>query len=194
MRSRRLKPPASTRSAYGISKCAGFDLTRNYREAYGMHATSGILYNHESPRRGYEFVTRKITSHVARIKHGSATELRLGNLDAKRDWGHAKDYVRAMWLMVQQETPDDYVVATGQTRSVKDFVEKAFSAAGLDWQKYVVVDPAFYRPAEVDVLTGNAAKAKRVLGWEPTHTFDEIVREMVTADLQRFGERAPQNP
>src|SRR5262245_15161998 len=137
------------RSAYGISKVAGFDLTRNYREAYGMFAVSGILYNHESPRRGFEFVTRKITSHVAKIKAGLASEVRLGNLEAKRDWGHSRDYVRGMWLMLQQEQPDDYVIATGETHTVREFCERAFGAADLNWQDHVVVDPQFYRPAEV---------------------------------------------
>jgi GDPmannose 4,6-dehydratase len=169
--------PFHPRSAYGISKVAGFDLTRNYREAYGMHATSGILYNHESPRRGYEFVTRKITSQVARIKAGQATELRLGNLEAQRDWGHAEDYVKAMWMMVQQQTPDDYIIATGQTHSVREFCQIAFSRVGLDWQEFVVVDPQFFRPAEVDLL----------LGWAPTRTFQQLVREMVDEDMRRAG-------
>jgi GDPmannose 4,6-dehydratase len=171
------------RSPYGISKVAGFDLTRNYREAYGMYCVSGILFNHESPRRGYEFVTRKITSTVARIKLGQATELRLGNLDAKRDWGHAADYVHAMRLMLQQPEPDDYVVATGETHTVHDFCERAFSKVGLDYRDYVRQDEQFYRPAEVDLLMGNAAKAKRVLGWEQVHTFAQLVDEMVEADL-----------
>jgi GDPmannose 4,6-dehydratase len=181
--------PFHPRSAYGISKVAGFDLTRNYREAYGMHASSGILYNHESPRRGFEFVTRKITSHVAKIKLGLAGELRLGNLEARRDWGHARDYVRAMWLMLQQEQPDDYVVATGEAHSVREFVEAAFSNVGLDYQDYVVVDPQFYRPAEVQLLLGNAAKAKRQLGWEPEYTFRELVEEMVQEDIKRLSGR-----
>lgn len=171
------------RSPYGISKVAGFDLTRNYREAYGMYCLSGILFNHESPRRGYEFVTRKITSTVARIKLGHATELRLGNLDAKRDWGHAADYVHAMHLMLQQSEPDDYVVATGETHTVRDFCERAFGRVGLDYRDYVKKDEQFYRPAEVDLLMGNAAKAKRVLGWEQVHTFEQLVDEMVDADL-----------
>jgi GDPmannose 4,6-dehydratase len=175
--------PFHPRSAYGISKVAGFDLTRNYREAYGMFAVSGILYNHESPRRGFEFVTRKITSHVAKIKAGLAEEVRLGNLEAKRDWGHARDYVRAMWLMLQQDQPDDYVVATGETHTVREFAERAFAAAGLDYEDYVVVDPQFYRPAEVDILLGDASKAKRVLGWERDASFEELVDEMVAADL-----------
>jgi len=177
--------PFHPRSAYGISKVAGFDLTRNYREAYGMHATSGILYNHESPRRGFEFVTRKITSQVARIKAGQATELRLGNLEAQRDWGHAEDYVRAMWLMLQQPAPDDYVVATGETHSVRELCQIAFSHVGLDWQKFVVVDPQFFRPAEVDLLLGDATKARTVLKWSPTRTFGQVVREMVDEDMRR---------
>jgi GDPmannose 4,6-dehydratase len=178
--------PFHPRSAYGISKCAGFELTRNYRESYGMHATSGILYNHESPRRGFEFVTRKITSYAARIKLGLADELRLGNLDARRDWGHAKEYVYAMWKMVQQPTPDDYVIATGKTHSVRDFCDYAFGCLGLDYKKYVVTDPQFYRPAEVDVLEGNAAKAHEILGWSPTVSLADLVKEMVDADLKRL--------
>src|SRR5437588_264892 len=174
--------PFHPRSAYGISKVAGFDLTRNYREAYGMFAMSGILYNHESPRRGFEFVTRKITSHVAKIEAGLANELRLGNLDAKRDWGHSRDYVQAMWLMLQQDEPDDFLVATGETHTVREFVERAFDAAGLAYEQFVVVDPQFYRPAEVDILLGDATKARRKLGWEATISFDELVHEMVEAD------------
>jgi len=171
------------RSAYGISKVAGFDLTRNYREAYGMFAASGILYNHESPRRGFEFVTRKITSHVAKIKAGQATELRLGNLDAKRDWGHSRDYVRGMWQMLQQDEPDDFVIATGETHSVREFCQLAFDAVGLDYEDYVVVDPLFYRPAEVDILLGDAAKARRQLGWQPEVGFEELIADMVDADV-----------
>ncbi|MDB5297143.1 MAG: NAD-dependent epimerase/dehydratase [Phycisphaerales bacterium] len=178
--------PFHPRSAYGISKCAGFDLTRNYREAYGLHASSGILYNHESPRRGFEFVTRKITSHAAKIKHGLATELRLGNLDAKRDWGHAKEYVRAMWLMLQQPTPDDFVIATGKTHPVREFCRLAFAHVGLDYERYVVVDPRFYRPSEIDVLQGDATKAREVLGWQPGIGLEAIVREMVEEDLRRI--------
>jgi GDPmannose 4,6-dehydratase len=170
------------RSVYGISKVAGHDLTRYYREAFGTFAVSGILYNHESPRRGFEFVTRKITSHVAKIAAGKATEVRLGNLEAKRDWGHSKDYVRAMWLMLQQPEPRDYVIATGRAHSVRDFAQRAFQAAGLSYEKHVVVDPQFYRPAEVDSLLGDASKAKRDLGWEPTITFDQLIEEMVAAD------------
>jgi GDPmannose 4,6-dehydratase len=175
--------PFHPRSPYGISKVAGFDLTRNYREAYGMFCASGILFNHESPRRGFEFVTRKITSTVAQIKLGLATELRLGNLEAQRDWGHAKDYVRAMHLMLQQDEPDDYVVATGETHSVREFCEMAFAHAGLDYREFVVEDKRFYRPAEVDLLVGDATKARTVLGWEPTYTFEELVKEMVQTDL-----------
>lgn len=175
--------PFHPRSAYGISKVAGFDLTRNYREAYGLFACSGILYNHESPRRGFEFVTRKITSHAARIKLDLAQELRLGNLDAHRDWGHAKEYVEAMWLMLQQPTPDDFVIATGVTHPVREFVRAAFEHVGLDYQKYVVVDPRFFRPAEVEVLQGDASKAEKILGWRPKTVFQDIVREMVDADL-----------
>jgi GDPmannose 4,6-dehydratase len=175
------------RSAYGISKVAGFDLTRNYREAYGIHASSGVLFNHESPRRGFEFVTRKITSGLARILAGQATELRLGNLEAKRDWGHARDYVQAMWLMLQQDKPDDYVIATGATHSVADFVQMAFGLAGLNPDKYVIIDPGFYRPAEVNILVGNPAKAQTKLSWLPKCDFDELVREMVVTDCSRLG-------
>ncbi len=170
------------RSPYGISKVAGFDLTRNYREAYGMFASNGILFNHESPRRGHEFVTRKITSGVARIKMGLDQELWLGNLEAYRDWGHAKDYVKAMHLMLQDE-PDDYVVATGETHSVKEFCERAFAEVDLDYQKYVKIDERFLRPAEVDLLVGDATKARKELGWEPEYTFAGLVSEMVQADL-----------
>ncbi|MBA2527504.1 MAG: GDP-mannose 4,6-dehydratase [Pyrinomonadaceae bacterium] len=186
--------PFHPRSPYGISKVAGFDLTRNYREAYGMYCVSGILFNHESPRRGYEFVTRKITSTVARIKKGRATELRLGNLEAKRDWGHAADYVRAMHLMLQRPEPDDYVVATGETHTVSEFCEQAFAKAGLDYREYVKIDEQFYRPAEVDLLIGDAAKALRELGWKPRHSFEELVDEMVESDLReaaKSGHRSP---
>lgn len=176
--------PFHPRSAYGISKVAGFDLTRNYREAYGLHATSGILYNHESPRRGYEFVTRKITDGVARIVEGLETKIQLGNLDARRDWGHAADYVRAMWLMLQQDEPDDYVIATGETHSVSDFCELAFNVVDLDWRDHVAVDERFFRPAEVHLLHGNAAKARAKLGWTPRCSFQKLVTEMVEADLQ----------
>jgi GDPmannose 4,6-dehydratase len=175
------------RSPYGISKVAGFDLTRNYREAYGMFCASGILFNHESPRRGFEFVTRKITSTVARIRAGRAEELRLGNLDARRDWGHAADYVRAMHLMLQQEQPDDYVVAMGETHTVREFCERAFARAGLDWERYVKQDERFYRPAEVDLLIGDASKARRELGWNPGYDFGRLVDEMVDADLRTIN-------
>jgi GDPmannose 4,6-dehydratase len=171
------------RSPYGISKVAGFELTRNYREAFGMYCLGGILFNHESPRRGFEFVTRKITSTVARIKLGLASELRLGNLAAKRDWGHARDYVRAMHLMLQQPEADDYVIATGEAHSVEEFCAAAFEVAGLDYRKYVKIDEIFYRPAEVDLLIGDASKARRVLDWKPRHTFSDLVEEMVQADI-----------
>jgi GDPmannose 4,6-dehydratase len=176
--------PFHPRSPYGISKVAGFELTRNYREAYGMFASSGILFNHEGPRRGFEFVTRKITSTVARIKAGQATELALGNLEARRDWGHSKDYVRAMHLMLQQEVADDFVVASGESHTVREFCELAFTEAGLDYRDYVRVDERFYRPAEVESLVGDATKARTVMGWKPTYTFPELVREMVQKDLQ----------
>jgi GDPmannose 4,6-dehydratase len=175
------------RSPYGISKVAGFHLTRNYREAYGLFGVSGILFNHESPRRGFEFVSRKITSTVARIKLGLASELRLGNLDAKRDWGHAIDYVRAMHMMLQQPQADDYVIATGETHSVRELCEVAFAEVELDYKEFVRIDERFYRPAEVDLLVGDASKATRVLGWEPTYTFRELVREMVREDLKKQG-------
>lgn len=172
------------RSPYGISKVAGFELTRNYREAYGMFCVNGILFNHEGPRRGFEFVTRKISSTVARIKLGLASELRLGNLDAKRDWGHAKDYVRAMYLMMQQPEPDDFVVASGEAHTVREFCERAFAEVGLDYRQYVVTDERFYRPAEVDQLVGDASKARKVLGWKPEYTFETLVSEMVRCDLE----------
>jgi GDPmannose 4,6-dehydratase len=176
--------PFHARSAYGISKVTGFDLTRNYREAYGLHASSGILFNHESPRRGFEFVTRKISWGVARIAAGQASELKLGNLDAKRDWGHSRDYVRAMWLMLQQDAPDDYVVATGKTHSVREFCEMAFGFVDLDYRDYVVTDPQFYRPAEVDLLIGNPARAKERLGWVHKTDFEALVQEMVESDCR----------
>jgi GDPmannose 4,6-dehydratase len=171
------------RSPYGISKVAGFDLTRNYREAYDMFCVSGILFNHESPRRGFEFVTRKISSTVARIKAGLASELKLGNIEARRDWGHAADYVRAMHLMLQQGEADDYVVATGETHTVREFCERAFARVGLDWERYVKVDEMFYRPAEVDLLIGDATKARTTLGWEPRYTFEQLINEMIDADV-----------
>jgi GDPmannose 4,6-dehydratase len=175
------------RSSYGISKVAGFELTRNYREAYGVHASNGILFNHESPRRGYEFVTRKITSAVARIRAGKARELRLGNLEAKRDWGHAREYVEAMWRMLQQPEPDDYVVATGETRSVREFAELAFATVGLDYRDYVITDPDLYRPAEVNILCGDASKARERLGWSNKVSFAELVREMVESDCRALS-------
>ena len=175
------------RSSYGISKVAGFDLTRNYREACGMHASNGILFNHESPRRGFEFVTRKISSGVARIAAGRSKELRLGNLDAKRDWGHAREYVEGMWLMLQQPSPDDYVIATGETHSVREFCELAFQCVGLDYREYVTSDDTLYRPSEVNILLGDASKARRVLGWECRTRFRDLVREMVEADCRAYG-------
>jgi GDPmannose 4,6-dehydratase len=178
--------PFYPRSPYGVAKLYGHWITINYRESYDLYAVSGILFNHESSRRGKEFVTRKITDGVARIKLGLAKELRLGNLDARRDWGFAGDYVRAMWLMLQQDVPDDYVVATGETRSVGEFVRAAFAQVDLDWEKYVVVDPRFYRPAEVDLLVGDPAKAKNALGWEPEYSFDRLVETMVLADMERL--------
>ena len=175
------------RSTYGISKVAGFELTRNYREAYRMHASSGILFNHESPRRGFEFVTRKITSAAARIVAGKSTELRLGNLDAKRDWGHAREYVEAMWRMLQQSSPDDFVVATGEMHSVREFADLAFRIVGLDYQKYVAIDEELYRPSEVNLLLGDASKAQRILGWKHEVGFAELVREMVVNDCLALG-------
>ena len=181
--------PFHPRSPYGVSKVFGHYITVNYRESYGIFAASGILFNHESPRRGMEFVTRKVTDGVARIKLGLAGDLGLGNLDACRDWGFAGDYVRAMWLMLQQDTADDYVIATGISHSVRQLVEYAFGCVGLDWQKYVRVDPAFLRPAEVDHLIGDAGKARKVLGWEPQVTFEQLIAMMVDADLARLSER-----
>lgn len=179
--------PFYPRSAYGISKVAGFHLTRNYREAYGLKAACGILYNHESPRRGFEFVTRKITSHAARIKLGLAKELKLGNLEAKRDWGHAREYVQAMWLMLQQDQPEDYVIAMGEQHTVREFAEAAFGHVGLDYREYVTLDQQLLRPAEVETLLGDAGKAKRDLGWSPKVTFKELVAEMVESDLRYFS-------
>jgi GDPmannose 4,6-dehydratase len=182
--------PFHPRSPYGVAKVYGHYITLNYRESYGMFACSGILFNHESPRRGLEFVTRKITHGVARIKHGLDSELRLGNLQAKRDWGFAGDYVRAMWLMLQQEEPEDYVVGTGETHSVEEFVKLAFARAGLDWRKHVVVDPKYYRPAEVDLLLSDPSKARQGLGWEMEVSFEELVHRMVDSDvasLAKFG-------
>lgn len=179
--------PFYPRSPYGVAKLYGHWITINYRESYGMFCSSGILFNHESPRRGREFVTRKVTDGVARIKLGIEKQLRLGNLDAKRDWGFARDYVRAMWLMLQQSEPDDFVVATGVTHSVHDLVEEAFGSQGLDWRQHVVLDPAFIRPAEVDLLVGDSSKARRKLGWTPEVDFKQLIRLMVDADLQRLG-------
>jgi GDPmannose 4,6-dehydratase len=181
------KTPFYPRSPYGVSKVFAHWMAINYREGYGMPVSNGILFNHESPRRGENFVTRKITMGIAAIKKGKAKELRLGNLDAKRDWGFAKDYVEAMWLMLQQEKPDDYVVATGETHSVREFLEEAFSYLGLHWQDYVVVDPKYFRPAEVDFLLGDPTKAQRALGWQPKVGFKELVRIMVDADMEGQG-------
>jgi GDPmannose 4,6-dehydratase len=184
--------PFHPRSPYGVAKVYGHFITVNYRESYGIFACSGILFNHESPRRGLEFVTRKITHGVARIKLGLANELRLGNLQAKRDWGFAGDYVRAMWLMLQREQPDDFVVSTGQTHTVEEFVRLAFAHVGLDWQRYVVVDPQFYRPAEVDLLLGDPAKARRQLGWRPEVSFEQLVTLMVDSDVAALSGRSAQ--
>jgi GDPmannose 4,6-dehydratase len=180
--------PFYPRSPYGVSKVYGHYITVNYRESYGLFACSGILFNHESPRRGLEFVTRKVTDGVARIKLGLAESLSLGNLDAQRDWGFAGDYVRAMWLMLQQERPDDYVIATGESHSVRELVEVAFGHVGLDWQKYVRLDPSLIRPAEVDHLVGDASKARKELGWAPTLDFRGLVEMMVDADMKRHGQ------
>jgi GDPmannose 4,6-dehydratase len=177
--------PFYPRSPYGVAKVYGHFITVNYRESYGLHTTSGILFNHESPRRGLEFVTRKITWHAAAIKHGVRDRLRLGNLDARRDWGYAKDYVEAMWLMLQRDEADDFVIATGQDHSVRDCVEIAFDEAGLgDWERYVELDQGLLRPAEIDHLVGDFAKAKGILGWEPRTSFEELIRLMTRADLQ----------
>ncbi len=184
--------PFYPRSPYGVAKVYGHWITVNYRESYDIYACSGILFNHESPRRGLEFVTHKITNAVARIKLGLDKELHLGNLEARRDWGYAPDYVRAMWLMLQQDAPDDYVVATGETHSVQEFVEEAFGYVELDWREFVVQDPKFYRPAEVDLLVGDPAKAGEKLGWEPTVSFRELVRLMVQADLDAWERRLKQ--
>jgi len=178
--------PFHPRSPYGVAKVYGYYITLNYRESYGMHASNGILFNHESPRRGLEFVTRKITNQVARIKLGQASELRLGNLDAKRDWGFAGDYVEGMWRILQADQPDDYVLATGETHEVREFCEIAFSRVGLDYRDHVVVDPKFIRPAEVELLLGSPAKAKEKLGWEPKVGFSELVEMMVDADIERL--------
>jgi GDPmannose 4,6-dehydratase len=178
--------PFHPRSAYGISKMAGFELTRNYREAYGLFALSGILFNHESPRRGGEFVTRKITSGAAKIKLGLDKEIRLGNLDARRDWGHSRDYVRAMWLMLQQEEPEDFVIASGESHSVREFLQLSFDCVGLDYRNYLVIDENLYRPSEVNILQGDASKAKKKLAWSPEVSFKRLVTEMVEGDLEWY--------
>lgn len=183
------KTPFYPRSPYAVAKLYAHWMTVNYRESFGLHASSGILFNHESPLRGIEFVTRKVTDGAARIKLGKATELKMGNLDAKRDWGHAKDYVRAMHLMLQQEAPDDYVVATGRTTTVRDMCRIAFGHVGLDYEEFVKVDPAFLRPAEVDLLLGDPSKAKEKLGWTPEISLEEMIKEMVDADLFRHRSR-----
>jgi GDPmannose 4,6-dehydratase len=183
--------PFHPRSPYGVAKVYGHFITVNYRESYNLFACSGILFNHESPRRGLEFVTRKITHGVARIKRGQARELRLGNLQAKRDWGFAGDYVQAMWLMLQQERPDDFVVGSGKTHSVEEFVQIAFDHVGLDWRRHVVIDPQLYRPAEVDLLQSDPSKARRVLGWRPKVSFEQLVTRMVDADLAAVGRASP---
>ena len=179
--------PFYPRSPYGVAKVYGHHITVNYRESYDLFATSGILFNHESPRRGLEFVTRKITWHAAAIKAGKVNELALGNLDARRDWGYAKDYVDAMWRMLQHDEPGDYVIATGETNTVRRCVEVAFDEAGLDWEQHVRLDPQFLRPAEVDLLVGDPSKAKRELGWEPTTNFEQLIRLMVQSDLKLFA-------
>ncbi|MGI6525060.1 MAG: GDP-mannose 4,6-dehydratase [Bdellovibrionota bacterium] len=181
--------PFYPRSPYGVSKVYGHYITVNYRESYNLFAVSGILFNHESPRRGLEFVTRKVTNTVAKIKLGLADELRLGNLDAKRDWGFAGDYVRAMWLMLQQDKPDDFVIATGETRTVRELVETAFACVDLDWEKYVKIDQKFFRPAEVELLVGDPSKAKKVLGWTPSVTFPQMVEMMVKSDLAELQKK-----
>lgn len=179
--------PFYPRSPYGVSKVYAHYITVNYRESYGMFAVSGILFNHESPRRGLEFVTRKVTDGVARVKLGLAKELRLGNLEAKRDWGYAGDYVRAMWLMLQQPEPEDYVIATGVSRSVRDLVKTAFDHVGLDWERHVKIDKQFIRPAEVDLLVGDSSKARKEIGWEPTVSFEKMIHMMVQADIERLS-------
>ena len=178
------KTPFYPRSAYGISKVTGHDLTRNYREAYNLFCCTGILFNHESPRRGFEFVTRKISHGVAKIKLGMEKKLMLGNLDAKRDWGHAKDYVEAMWIMLQKRKPDDFVVSTGKQHSVREFAKLAFAVAGLDYKKHVFVDKNLFRPAEVNTLLGNYSKARRILKWKPKISFKNLVKDMVETDIQ----------
>ncbi|MHB9028966.1 MAG: GDP-mannose 4,6-dehydratase [Candidatus Latescibacterota bacterium] len=185
------RTPFYPRSPYGISKVAGFDLTRNYREAYGMYAVSGILFNHESPRRGFEFVSRKITSHAAMIKLGMAGSLSLGNLDARRDWGHSREYVRQMHAMLQLDSPEDFVIATGETHTVREFCEIAFSELGLDWREYVRIDERLRRPSEVELLVGDSSKARQGLGWEPQIRFRDLAREMVIADYERLKAERP---
>ena len=179
--------PFHPRSPYGISKMAGFELTRNYREAYSLFALSGILFNHESPRRGAEFVTRKITSAAVKIKLGIENKIRLGNLEARRDWGHARDYVRAMWLMLQQDEPEDYVIASGESHSVREFLETAFNYVDLDYHDYLVIDDKLYRPSEVNILQGDASKARKKLNWSPSVSFEELVKEMVDGDLEWYA-------
>ena len=176
--------PFAPRSSYGISKVAGYYLTRNYREAYNLHASNGILFNHESPRRGFEFVTRKISYHVARIKNGLQDKLKLGNINSKRDWGHAKDYVKAMWLILQQDKPGDYVIGTGEEHSVEEFAKKAFDHVGLNYKDYLVIDQNLVRPAEVDTLLADFSRAKKILNWEPKISFDDLVKNMVEHDLE----------
>ena len=182
--------PFYPRSPYGVSKLYAHWITINYRESFDMFACAGILFNHESPRRGLEFVTRKITHAVARIKHDKDEELRLGNLDARRDWGFAGDFVQAMWLMLQQDKPDDFVIATGETRTIREFCQVAFDRAGLDWEKYVVIDERFFRPAEVNILLGDAAKASETLGWKPETSFEKMVQLMVDHDLQMVAKQS----
>ncbi len=188
------KTPFYPRSPYAVAKLYGHWITVNYRESFGMHASSGILFNHESPLRGREFVTRKVTDGVARIKLGIASELRLGNIDAKRDWGHARDYVKAMWMMLQQDLPDDYVVATGRTTTVRDMCRIACEHAGIDMEQHIVIDPELFRPAEVDVLLGDAGKAREVLGWEAETSLEDMICEMVDADLERLRNPASYIP
>lgn len=185
--------PFRPRSPYGISKVAAFDLTRNYREAYGLYALSGILFNHESPRRGFEFVTRKVTHAVAKIKLGLTKELRLGNLEAKRDWGFSGEYVQAMWLMLQQDEPEDYVIATGETHSVKELVEVAFGCVDLDWREYVITDEKLFRPAEIFELKGDFSKARKKLSWEPRVSFKELIQMMVDSDMTVLKSKNPLN-
>ena len=183
----REETPLYPRSPYGVAKCYGHYITINYRESYELFAVSGILFNHESPRRGLEFVTRKVTDGVAKIYLGLEKELRMGNLDARRDWGFAGDYVKAMWLMLQQETPDDYVISTGESKTVKELVQAAFNCVGMDWEPYVVIDKRFFRPAEVDILVGDSSKAKNQLGWVPKVSFEQMIEMMVKADVERLS-------